>query len=199
VTDGTEGAGPVGRPPGSRVLLGGRGWAGHPSLPPPRGCWLPPSSSIAGRAAEVEVRTEENFPSRLMETGDFFYSALPSGSLLIDSALFVRQPGGNQKARVLLGGRQDFFYLALPLVSLPTAAPLAPAGSRSGGRSSGASTQTAWDRDAPPMGDREDDRSPPAQPKPKHWRSVRSSPDCGMGIMSFVPEEAGWALRSVAS
>jgi hypothetical protein len=27
--------------------------------------WLPPSSSIAGRAAEVEVRTEENFPSRL--------------------------------------------------------------------------------------------------------------------------------------
>jgi hypothetical protein len=89
VTDGTEGAGPVGRPPGSRVLLGGRGWAGHPSLPPPRGCWLPPSSSIAGRATEVEVRTEENFPSRLMETEDFFYSALPSVSLLVDSALFV--------------------------------------------------------------------------------------------------------------
>ncbi|XP_008663499.2 nuclear poly(A) polymerase 1 [Zea mays] len=45
------------------------------------------------------------------------------------------------------------------------------------------------------MGDREDDRSPPAQPKPKHWRSVRSSPDRGMGIMSFVPEEAGRPLR----
>ncbi|AQL06083.1 hypothetical protein ZEAMMB73_Zm00001d047285 [Zea mays] len=46
------------------------------------------------------------------------------------------------------------------------------------------------------MGDREDDRSPLAQPKPKHWRSVRSSPDRGMGIMSFVPEEAGRALSS---
>jgi hypothetical protein len=33
----------------------------------------------------VEVRTEENFPSRLMETEDFFYSALPSVSLLVDS------------------------------------------------------------------------------------------------------------------
>jgi hypothetical protein len=35
------------------------------------------------------VRTEENFPSRPMETEDF-YSALPSVSLLVDSALFIR-------------------------------------------------------------------------------------------------------------
>jgi hypothetical protein len=27
---------------------------------------------LAGRAAKVEVRTEESFPSRLMETEDFF-------------------------------------------------------------------------------------------------------------------------------
>jgi hypothetical protein len=57
-------SGPVGRPPGSRVLLGGRGSSTR--------VLVASVIVLAGRAAEVEVRTEESFPSHLMETEDFF-------------------------------------------------------------------------------------------------------------------------------
>jgi len=71
VTDGTEGAGFAGRPPGSRVLLGGRG----PSIIAFRVVLLAASVvPAAGRGGE------ESFPSGFME--DFFYSALSLVSLL---------------------------------------------------------------------------------------------------------------------
>jgi hypothetical protein len=120
---------------------------------PPRACATIPTLPVHNRP--TSVRNHPHTP-RAFSPHARSPSTADATSLRLPSSLCLHRPSPNVVA---------------------TAAPLAPTGSRSGGRSSRASTQAAWDRDAPLMGDREDDHSPPAQPKPKHWRSVRSSPD----------------------
>lgn len=85
MTDGTEGAGLAGRPPGFPGLVGrARARAIHHRL-----SVLPPSSS--SRLAGGRGGGEESFPSRFMEDFFFYYSALSSSVSLLaaDSALFV--------------------------------------------------------------------------------------------------------------
>jgi len=85
VTDGTEGAGFAGRPPGSRVLLGGRGRG--PSIIAFRVVLLAASVvPAAGRGVEVEVRRAflAWFRGELLLLRAFF-----GFSLLADSALFA--------------------------------------------------------------------------------------------------------------
>jgi hypothetical protein len=66
-----------------------------------------------------------------------------------------------------------------------TAAPLAPAGSRSGGRSPGASTQAAWDRDAPPMGIER--RTAPHRRSPRPSTGDPSAPLLTMEVRDLWP------------
>jgi hypothetical protein len=120
----------------------------HSVCRPPRAQPSPHSS-----CATVPALPVRNYPAlRAFSPDAGSPSTTDASSLRLPSSLCLHRPSPN---------------------IIATAAPLAPAGSRSDGRSPGASTQAAWDR--------EEDRSPPAQPKPKHWRSVRSSPDRGSG------------------